>query len=109
MRLVSLRHVEYVDPDGRLWLRGLPPAAQDSEAVRGVPIGPPSMASLGLPKDVEIRLHNQLYMRGIITANDARARVNEIPPAIAAALRVDAQAVLAIFQGIGAANVGSAS
>lgn len=109
MRLVSLRTVEYVDPDGRSWLRGLPQGARDSDAARGVPIGPPSLASLGLPKDVEIRLHNQLYQRGIITANDARRRINEIPSAIAAAYRVDTQAVLAIFQGIGAANVGSAS
>lgn len=99
--LVSLRRVEYIDSDGRIWIRGLPEGVPDGQAKVGVPIGPPPLASLGLPKAVEVRLHNQLVARDILTEVDARARLAEVQSAVMAAYRVDAHTILGIYQGQG--------
>lgn len=98
---VTLRAIEYIDHDGRLWARGLPDDVPDSQAKVGVPLGPPPLTSLGLPKQIEIRLHNQLYNRHILTERDARTRFNEVRAALQAALGVDAAAILAVYSGTG--------
>lgn len=97
---MALKTVEYVDDQGRRWARGLPEGVPDSKAKTGVPLGPPSFASLGLPLDVEIRLHNQLYERGILSETDARRHLPDIHSALMFALRVDAHRVLSIYQGL---------
>lgn len=104
MRDVTLRVVEFVDEDGRSWARGLPDGVPDARAKVGVPIGPPSLEDLGLPKELEVRLHNQLYQRRIFTERDARQRMQDVHSALMAALRVDAHRILAIYQGQGVAN-----
>lgn len=101
---MALRNIEFTDTDGRHWLKGLPPGVPDARAPAGVPIGPPSLEALGLPKEIEIRLHNQLYERGIFSERDARQRLQDIHSALMAALRVDAHRILAIYQGQGAVN-----
>lgn len=101
---MSLSTVQYTDAEGRQWLRGLPAGVPASQAEIGVPLGPPSLAELDLPKDVEIRLHNQLYARGILTEHDARTRLAEVTSALMAALRVDVHRILAVYQGAGAVN-----
>ena len=97
----GLRSVTYVDPEGRRWARLLPPQARDSDAEWGVPNGPPSLKALDLPAEVEVRLHNELHARGILTERDARRRFAEISAALMAALRFDAGRVYDIYRGAG--------
>lgn len=106
---MALRTVSYTDAEGRRWAAELPDGVPDSDAQVGVPIGPPSLADLGLPLDIEVAIHNQLFDRGILTERDIQRRLNEVPSAIAAALRVDANRIAAIYHGIGAIHVGSAA
>lgn len=96
---VTLRTVEYEDPEGRKWLRGLPDGTPDTQAAIGVPQGPPPLTSLGLPLAIEVRLHNQLYARGVLTERDARSKLPDIQSALSAALRVDVHEILKVYQG----------
>lgn len=75
----------------------LPKEVPDDEAIKGIPIGPPSLESLGLPTEVEVRVHNQLFHRRIFTARDARLRRVEIHAAIRAALKVDTERVYQVY------------
>lgn len=99
---MALKTVTYVDPDGRKWFRSLPEHVPEAQAKAGIPLGPPSLKDLGLPKEIEIRLHNQLAERGILTERDARKRLTEVSAALMAALSVDVHEILAIYQGQGA-------
>ena len=75
----------------------LPNHAPDSDADKGVVVGPPSLESLGLPRETEIRLHNALYNRGLLTEHDVQARPSEVVASIMSALKVDAQLVMALY------------
>jgi hypothetical protein len=77
----------------------LPEKALDTEAPNGVPVGPPNLEVLDLPKEIEIRLNNELYNRGIITAQDAVKRRPEILGALMAALKVDAGQIVDVYIG----------
>lgn len=92
-----MREASYTDLQGRQWAVLVPDDVPDSEAYRGLPLGPPPLESLGLPATIEIRLHNELYARRLFTEHDARARVHEISAAISAACRLDAMTVQALF------------
>lgn len=95
----GIREVVYKDREGRKWKRGIPFNAPDTDAEFGVPLGPPSLADLGLPLEVEVRLHNQLFDRGILTEREARKRIGDVVSSLQAALRVDALRILTIYQG----------
>lgn len=82
----------------------MPQGVPAAKASVGVPIGPPSLDALGLPKEIEIRLHNQLYEREIFTEKDARQRMRDVHSALMAALGVDVHRILAVYQGQGALN-----
>lgn len=82
----------------------MPDKRPDSEARVGVPLGPPPLTDLGLPLEVEVRLHNQLFDRGLIYERDARQRPSEVVSAVIAAYRVDASRVIGIYQGNGATS-----
>ncbi len=95
----GLRQVTFVDARGRKWARLLPPHAPDNDAEWGVPVGPPPLTSLGLPGEVEVVLHNQLFERGILTERDAKRRRLEIDSALRAALRVDVGRIFDLYRG----------
>lgn len=99
---MTLNTVTWEDKKGRQHLRAIPKGVPDSQAEIGIPIGPPPLDSLGLPEEIEVRLHNQLYARKIYTSADARARIGEINSALMAALRVDVNRILAVYEGAGA-------
>lgn len=92
-----MRNVVWRDAEGRWNVSALPDSAPDSDASRGVPIGPPSLAALRLPKDIEVRLHNELYHRGILTERDAARRMQDVQSALAAALRLSVHKVVALY------------
>lgn len=97
----TLREVEYEDPQGRKWARILPSDASDSDAIVGVPVGPPSLDSLELPLEVAVRLHNQLFHRRIFTRQDAEKRTQDIAGALMSALKVDVQRILSVYAEFG--------
>ena len=89
IELLLMREVTYVDADGRKFVRLIPQDAPDTHAQYGVNVGPPSLAPLNLPKELEVRLNNQLYDRRILTAKDALRGKDQIFAALQAAFRVD--------------------
>lgn len=64
----------------------------------GVLIGPPDLGGLNLPEEVTKRLHNELFHRGVIRRNDARNRRGDVHAALMAALKVDAEAIIALYE-----------
>lgn len=92
-----MREVTYTDFDGRKWRRLLPEGVPDEEASSGVPAGPPPLMSLNLPLDLEVRLHNELFHRGLLTAADINGKRVEVRSALMAALRLDVEAISAVY------------
>ena len=92
-----MRKVDYQDSKGRMTQRLVPDDAPDANARYGIVVGPPDLDSLGLPQEVEIRLHNELFNRGLLTLDDVRKRRPEIMAAVQAALKVDAESVMAAY------------
>ncbi len=76
----------------------LPPGVPASEAHRGIPIGPPSVDPLGLPIEIAVRLHNELYLRRIFTHEDAVKQQVDIASAVRSAFRADVQSVIALYE-----------
>lgn len=97
---MALREVTWSDRDGRRFVVMLPDLVPDSEARRGVPIGPPDLSGLGLPHSVEVRLNNELVARRLLRREDLRGRIAELTSAVMAACRLDAQAVEALYEGV---------
>lgn len=64
----------------------------------GVVIGPPDLSRLGLPPSIEVRLHQELYVRGLITKVDVQRRGSELVAALQAALKVDAQLIATLYE-----------
>lgn len=99
-----MRKVKYTDSEGRLSLRLIPDNTPDTEAIVGAIVGPPPLESLGLPKDIEVKLNNELFVRGIFTESDAIRRRSEVVAALQAALKVDAGKIVNIYSGKGIGN-----
>lgn len=85
--------------DGKKYKMLVPDGAPVENWKYGIPVGPPDLSALGLPLEIEVRLHNELYVRGIITKNEARKRIRDIAAALMATLSVDAQTILALYEG----------
>lgn len=96
---MALKRADYQDADGRWKAVYLPEEEPKENAEAGIPIGPPSLADLQLPPEVEVRLNNELFYRGILTPIDAIKRRQEISSAIMAALRVDTDRVHTLYVG----------
>lgn len=92
-----MREASWTDGDGRHHAVLLPDDVADSEAPKGIPLGPPPMTDLGLPAAVEIELHNQLFHRRIFTAADAARRTEEVRTCVMRAFRVSVHSVVAAF------------
>lgn len=97
-----MRRTQYIDEDGRKWAVDLPDGVSDESAAIGVPAGPPSLASLDLPLELEVRLHNQLFDRAVLTARDAKVKRESVLSAIQHALKLDVQKVIAVYNTVGA-------
>lgn len=91
------RKVQRTDKDGRRTQVWVPDGAPEAMAAFGQLAGPPSLASLNLPKDTELRLHNGLHDRGFLTLKDLRANRMGVIAAIQSALRVDAETLEALY------------
>lgn len=94
-------NVAFIDRQGRKTVRTVPDAAPEATWAGGVIIGPPDLSELELSQEVTTRLHNELYNRGIIRRGDARARRPEVHAALMAALRVDSERIIQLFEETG--------
>lgn len=94
-----MQQLEYKTPDGFKYQVLLPDGESQKNAKLGIRVGPPDLTSLGLPKEVEKRLNNALYDRGLLTRQDARRRPAEILAAWQSALQADVTRVLDVYKG----------
>lgn len=96
-----MKAVTYIDDKGRKWRRWLPEKESEDRAYMGVPAGPVSLdkyaESVGMPEDIQTRLHNELFDREIFTKYDAVKRRNEVINAFTAVFKLDAQAIIDLF------------
>ena len=86
------------DTLGRHTARVVPDDSNEKTWNAGIVVGPPDLSDLGLPEEVTIRLHNELFNRGIIRRSDARPKRAEIHAALMAALRVDAERIITLYE-----------
>lgn len=93
----ALVQATYEDEDGRQWAV-MVPVGQKTDLHMGIPAGPPDLRPLGMPKDVMLRLHKQLFNRRLLTRRDLRGRPRELFAAIQAAYRVDVAAVSSLYE-----------
>ncbi len=91
-----LVQTSYQDGDGKHWAVWLPEGEED--VTKGIPIGPQDISGLGLPKDIELALHNQLFHRGLFNWRDIRHNQRELVAAIQAAYKVDAAKINNLYQ-----------
>lgn len=96
-----MRELDYTDERGRKYRVALPDGMGDEQAAMGAPIGPPDLDDvLGWPEPFASRLHNLLFERGIISAEDAKRHPQVVQGAVLAAFKADAQVVIQAFQEI---------
>lgn len=91
-----LIRVDYEDDTGRKWAVWLPRDDADDPTM-GIPLGPPDFSALDLPEETAIRLHNQLFSRGILTKQDLKSKHKEVFAAIQAAFKVDVARVTGLY------------
>ncbi len=91
-----LIRVDYEDDTGRKWAVWLPSDDMDDPTM-GIPLGPPDFSALDLPEETAIRLHNQLFSRGILTKQDLKGKHKEVFAAIQAAFKVDVARVTGLY------------
>ncbi len=97
VRSSPLVRAVHQDTEGRHWVTKVP-VGQEDMAYMGIPVGPPDVSGLGLPEAVAIRLHEQLYQRGLLTRKDLRGRGKEVFAALQSAYRVDTAAVMSAYR-----------
>lgn len=90
--------VIHIDDEGRKTAMHVPDGAPVETWGQGIAIGPPDLSSLGLKEDVTTQLHNELFNRGVIRRGDARTRRTEVHAALMAALRVDAESIITLYE-----------
>lgn len=92
-----MRQASYEDSDGRKWAVWLPEDVPDSDASLGLPMGPPSLEGLGLPLELEVRLHNNLVAAGLLTWADVKRNRTGVVSAIRATLSPTTEQVLTLY------------
>jgi hypothetical protein len=103
---MGLKNAIYTDDTGRKHSVLLPEGVPEEEAEKGIPLGPPDLTELGLPEEIGVRLHNELFYRGIITGNDALRNRPSIMSAIQSCLKLSVDNVLGIYLGKDYKNYG---
>ena len=92
-----MRRVRYEDDAGRLFMVELPDNASDADVKYGNPVGPPVL-DLGLAEDTAVRLHNELFFRGLFTLDDVKRHRVEVMRALQHALSLDVERIMEAYQ-----------
>lgn len=89
--------VDWTDDDGRKFRMSVPNDAEESDYQFGNPIGPPSLASLGLPLREEVRLNNFLHAMGIFSARQAHQNRAHIQAAWQRTLKLGTEDIVSVY------------
>lgn len=95
-----MRELAYQDNDGRKFRVLIPEGCPDDHAKFGIILGPPDLSSLGMTKDIEVRLNNQLYDRRIFTFQDSVVRKRDVLAALQSTFAVDVEKIINLYRGI---------
>lgn len=87
----------YVDSFGRKWATQIPDHAPESEAEFGIPLGPPPLDGLNLPEEIQTRLHNQLFERGLFNNVNVSRRRTDLQAAIQYAVQLHQQRLVDLY------------
>lgn len=90
--------VTHVDDLERRTIVQVPEGTPETRYAQGIVVGPPDLSSLGMPEEVTTRLHNELYHRGIVRRGDARLRRAEVHASLVAALKVDVEHIITLYE-----------
>ncbi len=93
-----MRELPYTDNDGRKQIVELPDSAPDSDAYKGILVGPPDLFELHLPSKIEIRLNNALYDRGLIRPRDVKGRELEVFATLQSVFKVDVTSIINMYK-----------
>lgn len=104
-----MRRSSYEDSDGRKWAVWLPEGVDDSDASMGLPLGPPSLERLGLPLELEVRLHNNLFAKELFTWGDVQRNRVAIASAIRAMLSPTTEHLLTLYYEAGLESSGASA
>ena len=104
-RLRSKDLREWADSKGRLFLvQSAGFTEGDDDPTYGLLIGPPLELRESLkewPEELLVRLHNELYYRGLFTLDDIKTRPVEVEAALKSALKTDSRRVMEAYSGNG--------
>lgn len=95
-----MKSVIWTDPDNITRKSILPDNIDDSEAIKGVPVGVDIIENLvngGMPYETAVRLQNELRRRGYWTARDIKETAG-IFAALQSAYRLDTAAIINIYK-----------
>mgnify|MGYP000865130357 CR=1 FL=1 len=95
---MGLREASYTDDFGRKWAVLLPDRLPDDAAPMGLPLGPQSLESLGLPLDIEVALHNALFERRVWDYATAVSRLSAVESAVRSVYRLSVHRVLDAYR-----------
>ena len=85
-----MRIVDWTDERGRKYKSRIPDGARDEDAAMGILVGPPNVAdALGWPEPLATRLHNNLFDRGLFTAEIVRKSPQALQAVIRATFKID--------------------
>jgi len=87
-----------IERDGRKYKAVVPEGSDKETWQYGISVGPPDLSELGLPLETEVRLNNELFVRGLITLADVKRNMSSVQGALQAALRVDAQTIVQLYE-----------
>ncbi len=92
-----MQEVDWADEAGRKFRVRVPDACPPELYSSGIPVGPPALTRLGLPLEIEVRLHNELHGRRLLTRQDVLARPRDVIGALQAALKTDLQRLQQVY------------
>ncbi len=93
-----MRIIDYIDDDGYKRRVSLPDDAPDTHANMGILVGPPNLAPLDLPPQHDLALNNELFDRGLLTAEDVQGRQEELSAALKRVLKLDILILQQLFK-----------
>jgi len=93
-----MKQVEYTNELGRKYIVSLPDNIPDSEAERGILIGPPDVVdALDLYEPLATRLHNELFANKLWTVKDVRRNPKLLFSIFQRVLKVDVHKLMGAY------------
>lgn len=93
-----MKQVEYTDERGRKYIVSLPTNVPDSEAEKGILIGPPDVVDvLGLYEPLATRLHNELFVNKLWTVKEVRRNPKLLFSIFQRVLKVDVHRLMSAY------------